>query len=333
MMGALVAAVILALIVAGLSQILGRNFKSLGRASLGGDLETLKASLEQSLDCTAILTGVNLTSECNTTSAPNGQASAAKYLRLYRMTQFGSKPLTAGTPFADNSYPFGNWRIRTTCSAAEGSLVVRVARVNSDGSFVKDPQSGRPLDWSSPRGLIVGNGAYASKLCFSSSPSRTASGSFQGQDRSSSTTFTVTNTLSFTPSVIEIYSRGVSAATIGPPMGSQTLTQYPRLSGIAYKVNGLGGNFGILCHDPLQETNLQPYIDSQFGLWKTSTGNSSADLFGWEFQSADGSSGGIRIIPNGFQIQPGSAGFAGSNTCENGDLDHDNRPFYWIAYP
>jgi hypothetical protein len=90
---------------------------------------------------------------CGSSSGAGGQTTPFFALQVGQTT-----PSALGTYDAKRGgYVVGNWTIRTSCSKAEGTLVVRAARTKKAGGFAADPLTGQPIDWDHPAsGLIAG---------------------------------------------------------------------------------------------------------------------------------------------------------------------------------
>lgn len=145
--------------------------KATNSVKLDSELASLRQLITNSLDCGAIFSAAGIDpmspgSSCGSTSAAGGQVGP--YLPLFRRTATSTVPLgtfRTSSPLAGTTQ-IGNYYLRTTCSASEQSLVVRVGRYDESGAVINDPVLGQAKsgDFESPRSLLFGGATIP--LCF-----------------------------------------------------------------------------------------------------------------------------------------------------------------------
>ncbi len=231
-----------------------------------GDMESIRQMLISGLDCSATFldNAVNTNVDCSSTSALNGQSSG-KFLRLRRATLNGGVHYITGSLETSGNFAnagrFGDWYLRATCSEAEQSLVIRVARGTSTGTFAKDPLTGQVLDWNHPSSLLFGSGSGGTPICFNSS---------SGGSSSSTTTNTESVTFNGVPkglscvrktvNPIQVYSDSSSVTyfcdgkTTGTGSAATALTNAFILNLNCSSTQGLGEN--MLSYRAAACTNL-----------------------------------------------------------------------------
>lgn len=158
---------VVALVGAKLTANLGAGTR---RAELRGEREVIRSLIYNEIDCAATFATAGIDpaapgGSCTSTSAPGGQSGP--YLRLARRTADGNVHYLTDVPGSGGAAKVGDWSVRVSCSAAEQSLVVRVARPISGGGFARDPLNENvTYNWNEPRGLLYGGSGGAMPLCF-----------------------------------------------------------------------------------------------------------------------------------------------------------------------
>lgn len=271
------------------------------------ELMAMRSQLVMQIDCTATFSPGVTSADCNTTSAPGGQNGAARFFRVFVKSPKGPVALTSGAQNADGSYSYGSWNLRATCSATEGSLVLRAAKPRS-GGFEIDKLTKEPMGWDFSRGLLIGNGLGGVPLCFTSEAgSGVTLGSWVGDGAA---TRTIDTNLDFVPKVLDVIVAGGSTAT-----APNLAVWFKKLD----TMNASSSDYSFMCNDP--------YPDA--------TGN------GWEF-NAGSAQGGIAYVKTGstYDLQlkhvespvMGGSPVFGASACENGALNSNGRTYYWAAY-
>jgi len=121
-----------------------------------GDLEAIRRAISDGLDCDATFAAAGIDPNDPAMCSSTSLDQRPTYLRLMRSSRDGTVlPFTAALA-ADGSGKLGAWRLRASCSASERSLVIQAARVLADGTFAKDPMTGRVLDWGTKRAVLFG---------------------------------------------------------------------------------------------------------------------------------------------------------------------------------
>lgn len=193
LVGALVAVAITSVLAAGLATVYSRGFTYQNHLEQRTDQMGIRDLLADSIDCRATLASAGINEDspgtsCASTSEAGGQVGP--FLRLYRRTSGGPKALTG--PLARNgSARLGRFDVRATCSGTERTLIVRLARVNEDGTSKKDAMTGKEQGWYAKNALVVGDptiDARAFPLCFGGAPSRQQVHSFSSTFTGSSFT-------------------------------------------------------------------------------------------------------------------------------------------------
>lgn len=153
---------LLGILAAASAAIFGNMFSVNRKLELRGDIEIIRRTLFDAIDCDATIAAA----ACNSTSAPGGEQ--APFLRLQRRSAVAGQPLFLTGPLeADGSARIGEWNVRASCSAAERTLVVRAARPLANGAFARDPMDRLTLlDWRHRRSLLFGSGVGVLPLCF-----------------------------------------------------------------------------------------------------------------------------------------------------------------------
>ncbi|MBY0369371.1 hypothetical protein K2X33_01710 [bacterium] len=169
LIGALVSGVIVSIVMMGLVALLRTSFNASSHVSLREELDSLKSLIGDGIDCDATFASGSIDpaapgSGCTSTS--NNQTGP--FLTLMRRSRTGAVPLTAALD-ASGLGAIGKYKLRTTCSQSEQSLIIRAAVVDADGNFPPDPFTKQPLDWNSPRGLLYGGNTLALPICFTPS--------------------------------------------------------------------------------------------------------------------------------------------------------------------
>jgi hypothetical protein len=130
------------------------------------DLAALREQIAAQLDCEKTFAAAGIDPQapggsCKSSSAALGQT--APFLRLIARGATGDIGLYDA---ATNTARVGAWTVRASCSAADGTLVVRAARPDGKGGFFADPLTHAVQSWDGPRSaLLFGNDPAAGPLC------------------------------------------------------------------------------------------------------------------------------------------------------------------------
>lgn len=159
-------------IVSGISMLLMRSLtqstRLQRRTSVKGAAESVRAAIEDELDCAGTLTanGINagnIATLCPSTSAGNGQVGP--FLRLRRATNAGGMDFAPTWDGTTGTMTLAGWTVRASCSVSERRMIIRVARPDGSGGFLNDPALGTPANWQAPSGLLFGSANTATSIC------------------------------------------------------------------------------------------------------------------------------------------------------------------------
>ncbi len=141
----LIALGVLGILGIAVNKMLSTLFHGTAHSWQRSELVSARDQINDSLDCVGTLSSNTAAgvidpaapgANCNSTSS----SQVPPYLRLFRRTaNGGSVPLGGNWDQTTGYHTVGDWTIRATCSAAEQSLVVRVARPQGPGLFLSDP--------------------------------------------------------------------------------------------------------------------------------------------------------------------------------------------------
>jgi len=299
LIGSLVAVAIASVIAAGLATVYSRGFTYQTHLEQRTDQMGIRDLLASSIDCRATLASAGINedtpgSSCASTSAPGGQVGP--FLRLYRRTSSGPKALT-GPLAANGSARLGRFDVRASCSGTERTLVVRLARVNEDGTNKKDAMTGKEQGWDARNALVFGDPTVdprAFPLCFGGAPSREqvhsfsrnfSAGNFSAGSGCESSAFFCTpwtNTTYTASSVARsaagwpaLQSAGVRriswALNVTSNWNGSNVTEFPFLeSRLLYRVNGgswqvVGVGSGLVTHNHGAAISASGFVQANHG--------------------------------------------------------------------
>ena len=171
LLAVIVASAIGLIVTVSIGKTLVFMFKGMQFAEGRAEFEAIRQMLAADVDCDGTMNGVNVATEC-TSSSGTQDVSGTRYLRLRRSVtgagvHYFSQSLETSGNFI-NAGRIGNHYVKATCSAAEQSLVIKVARADGAGGFATDPLTGAVQNWSNAKSLIYGTGAGV-PICFGKS--------------------------------------------------------------------------------------------------------------------------------------------------------------------
>ncbi len=151
----LAGAAISAIVLSGMVQMMDLGFRSGKHIELKDDVNSIRRTILQSLDCSQTLATGNRVGETipgtvDKASGPDCDPTAPDHKLLLLKDVNGNSITTsletAVGPF-QNSGKIGAWQIRTQCDRSSRTLIVRAARRSSEGGFSRDPLSKRAYDY------------------------------------------------------------------------------------------------------------------------------------------------------------------------------------------
>jgi hypothetical protein len=172
----------------GVSKTMVLGLKGQKKVEIYADLSNTQQLIAKYIDCdytlekARIAAGVSSNKElCNATGSSESSLLRSHPLQIYVKTQDGSRRSLTEDLNAqfDRSGKIGNWRIRAACDWTNQSLVIRAAQKIDGKTFVKDPLTQAPLDWSNEKLLLFGGAPGQSRICLMGT-TQTSSGAIVG---------------------------------------------------------------------------------------------------------------------------------------------------------
>jgi hypothetical protein len=156
----LVASLFVGGMVVGALQVFTDVNRVFQQARITNDWMNIRESIAADINCIETFANAGIdpsvkgTPSCPSTSKSGKQAEP--YFGIYLGQS--SPQLLGNYNAATKSWAVGGWSLRASCSTAEGTIVVRAARIDAAGGFLKSPVSGETYNWDSPKtGLLFGD--------------------------------------------------------------------------------------------------------------------------------------------------------------------------------
>lgn len=150
----------------GTSSMMANTMKSQSGVKLKDDVQALKRAISSGLHCGETLRDVDVERDCRSTSDLGDVRPP--YLELKRVLKSGAAQSLFGSYDRKTGiHRLGSLAIQATCSAEEGTLIVRMAKMakSKPKEFAKHPITGEPMGFSSSTSLLFGTGEGAALLC------------------------------------------------------------------------------------------------------------------------------------------------------------------------
>lgn len=142
----LVAVGIVGIIAVALSTTVLNGVKGQKRVELKGELETMRRSLLEGLDCAASLPTAPSSCPCTDSAGTPGYTCPANaYFELQSKTA-GRTMIGVNAGDVSAGKKIGSWYFRASCTPTQ--VVVEAARKGAGGAFLKDPLNGRLDSWA-----------------------------------------------------------------------------------------------------------------------------------------------------------------------------------------
>ena len=159
LIGVIIGLALTLVLSATLTKQISVSFRSQHRLHQLSDFEAIKRTIFSSISCEETLRvaglGPNPPADMCQSSSLNQRPP---YFNLQRHSSFGYHPLSPGKQNIDGSYSVGNYLVRASCSAAEGSIIVQAIPRNKKNSMSKNK-----ISWNTKESLMIGSGR---PLCF-----------------------------------------------------------------------------------------------------------------------------------------------------------------------